>query len=139
MEIINLRCNNCGADLEINEHVKFFRCAYCNSSLTIKKSGNAVYTEVLEAIKTNTENLVKGSQQMLLEKEIARLDREWMIEKEKYKISNKHGSELPNENTEVNTIISAIIGVILVFLMLSQVLSASGEMEGGSQVFVVFF
>jgi len=70
MEITSLKCNNCSADLEINPKIKFFNCSSCGSSLTIKQSGNAVYTEVLEDIKDNTETLIDQSELILIEKEI---------------------------------------------------------------------
>ena len=76
MEITSLKCNHCGTNLKIDPKVKFFNCTFCGSSLTIKKSGNVMFTEVLDEIKDNTETLIDNSEIILLEKEIARLDRE---------------------------------------------------------------
>jgi len=57
MKISTLKCNNCGADLKITTpEVKYFSCSFCGSSLTIKKSGNVIFTEVLDEIKENTES-----------------------------------------------------------------------------------
>ena len=75
MEITSLKCNHCGANLQIDPKVKFFNCTFCGSSLTIKKSGNVMFTEVLEEIKEDTEIIKDNSEVMLLEKEVARLDR----------------------------------------------------------------
>ncbi|MFK8005053.1 MAG: hypothetical protein AB8H03_01725 [Saprospiraceae bacterium] len=84
MEITSLKCNNCGANLEINPKIKFFTCTFCKSSLTIKKSGNVIFTEVLGGIKKDTETLIDNSEEMLVEKKIARLDREWEIEQKQF-------------------------------------------------------
>ncbi len=70
--------------MEINPNIKFFTCTFCKSSLTIKKSGNVMFTEVLGEIKKDTETLIDNSEEILIEKKIARLDREWMIESQQY-------------------------------------------------------
>ena len=138
MEIINLKCNNCGADLKVKPHIKFFNCTFCNSSLAIKKTENTMYTEVLGKIKTNTENLLSNSKTILIEKEIARLDREWIIEKESYKINNKYGSELPNKSTGITTIAGTLFGLIFMIFWLSKVFSFKNS-PGGIPTFFVFF
>lgn len=109
MKIKTLKCNNCGADLKINPKIKFFNCTFCNSSLTIKTSGNIAYTEVIEDIKANTEELLINSETILIEKEIERLDREWAIKREKYRLTNDNGGSLPNSNTGIITLIVTLI------------------------------
>lgn len=84
MKIISLKCNSCGSDLEVNEKTKYFNCSFCGSSLALQRSGNAVYTEVLDEIKGNTETILDTTEQLLIEKQIARLDRDWEKEEDKY-------------------------------------------------------
>ena len=59
MEIKKLKCNKCGTDLMINPQIKHFVCTSCGSSLTIKISGNVIYTEV---VKKNSKNYIDNSQ-----------------------------------------------------------------------------
>ncbi len=127
MAIESLRCNNCGANLDLNPKIKFFKCAHCGSTLTIKKSGNAIYTEVINEIKNNTEILIDNSNVDAIEKEIARLDREWMIERDKYKIKTKYSSELPNDNTEIQSIGIMVVGLAFMVFWLNQVSGIGGN------------
>lgn len=112
MKITSLNCNNCGANLEVQPNVKFFTCKFCKSSLSIKHSGNVVYTEVLDEIKNNTEILIDSSEEMLIEKKIARLDREWMIQSQKYQTTGKNGRTHHPENS--NGVVE-LVGFILAF------------------------
>jgi amino acid transporter len=120
MEIKTLRCNNCGSNLNVSSKVKFLNCSFCGSSLTIKNSGNATFTEVIHEIKENTEILVNSSERMAIEKEIERLDREWLIERERYKIKSKHSSDLPDNSTIITSIIGLILGFIFILFMMQN-------------------
>ncbi len=88
MKIISLKCNSCGSDLKVNEDTKFFNCSFCGSSLALEKSGNAVFTKVLKEIKGDTKAILKTSEKLLVEKQIARLDREWKRETEDYDLED---------------------------------------------------
>lgn len=111
MEIITLKCNSCGADLKINPAIKFFNCSFCKSSLAIKNSGNVSYTEVLGDIKENTEKLLDDSETILIEKEIERLDREWTINREKYRTRGENGGVFPTAASTTMTLIVAAIAL----------------------------
>lgn len=101
MKIISLKCNNCSADLEIPENTNFFNCSFCNSSLAIKRSGKAIFTEVLSGIKEDTGQILDLSENILIEKKIARLDRDWEQTQEKYKTYHKNGSySLPGDKQQ---------------------------------------
>ena len=119
MEITSLKCNNCGANLEINPKIKFFTCTFCGSSLTIKKTGNVMFTEVLDEIKEDTEMLISHSELMLIEREIDRLDREWLIKREQYKVHNKQGSYFPGESkSEKDLAIGFAIAGVPIFIFI---------------------
>lgn len=113
MEVLDLKCNNCGGDLKISQHIKFFTCTFCKSSLTIKKSGNVAYTEVLERIESNTVSLLKNSENFKVENEIARLDREWVIDSANY--GTKNGSKPTSSSTIIGLSIGTVIFMIVMF------------------------
>ena len=113
MKIISLKCNNCSADLEIPEHTNFFNCSFCQSSLGIKRTGSAVFTEVLSEIKEDTDQLLDLSENILVEKQIARLDRDWEQNKASF-ITYKDGTPSLPEDPSSNPMI--IILPILVGL-----------------------
>lgn len=144
MEIISLKCNNCGANLQINKKTVYLQCTSCGSSLAVKKSINTVFTEVLEELNLNTNKLVDQSNIVLIEKEIERLDREWMIEREKYRISTKDGNHLPDES-ESNNLLQYIVfitsflffGGIMVFLLSDAPAEFKPFILGGLLIFIV--
>jgi len=116
MEIISLKCNNCGANLQVNEKTVYLQCTSCGSSLAVKKSINTVFTEVLGEVRNDTNQLVNQSKLVLIEKEIERLDREWTIEREQYKIQTKHNSYFPDEEESTNFIQYILGGVVFLFM-----------------------
>ena len=138
MEIINLKCNNCGADLTIKPHVKFFNCNSCKSSLTIKKTDNTIYTEVIGEIKKNTDQLVNDSTKMLYEKELERLDREWLINREKYSVNLENGNQIPDKNTIIFTVMGTIIFIIFFIFWFIMLLSSPDDDSWG-KTFLFFF
>mgnify|MGYP003333753141 CR=1 FL=1 len=117
MQIKSLKCNSCGADLKVNPKIRYFTCAHCGASLMLKQSGSVYFTQLAEDIRDNTDELVEHSEKLLIEKEVERLDREWLVEREKYKVSNSNGaSSYPNEDTSKSNLSGFImIAFILIF------------------------
>ncbi len=98
--------------------------------MTIKKSGNVMFTEVLDEIKENTETLIDNSEQMLIEKRIARLDRDWENQKSKYKIYGKNGvSSLPDEKNNILGIMGFIVTVMFIIFWLSSINSMQNDIH----------
>ncbi len=91
MRVISVTCDNCGAPLEIPKRTRYVTCSYCSSRLQVHHTGNAVYTEVLEAIEQATTAIAEDVETLKLQSELDRLDREWMMEKESYTVRGKDG------------------------------------------------
>ncbi|MEM8907668.1 MAG: hypothetical protein AAGD05_07460 [Bacteroidota bacterium] len=130
MEITHLACNNCGADLEIPKKIKFFTCSYCGSSLTIKKSGHAVYTEILSDINANTKRIINHSTLLLIEKKIARLDREWSMKKKHFK---------KGERERPGSILLGLLVQIIALVGFSFVFIKSFNFRGSQEFFPLAF
>ncbi|MFK7973018.1 MAG: hypothetical protein AB8F95_21790 [Bacteroidia bacterium] len=100
MQILSLRCNNCGANLEIAPKIKFVTCTFCNSSLAIKHTNNAAFTEVLDEIKDNTGAILRntelirvGQQLERLEQQLERLEQNWKSKRETFSKANSNVGE----------------------------------------------
>ncbi len=102
MNIRALTCGHCGAPLDVPTGMSFLTCGHCGSRLKVVHTGNAVYTEVLEQISSHTRVMAGNLELLRLQNELERLDREWLIEREKY------GG---NPGTGAETAISGCAGV----------------------------
>jgi len=91
MQLLSLTCNHCGAPLEVPESAKFVTCTHCSSRLAIERSGGAAYTEVLEALEQRTEQIAGDVESLNLQSELDRLDREWMLQRDRYMVQDEHG------------------------------------------------
>lgn len=75
------------------------------------------------------------AKRMMLEKKIERLDREWLLEREKFRIATEYSSVLPDKYTGLITIISMVTGVGFVLYWLSDILEIAEKHPGnGSKV-----
>ncbi len=130
MEITTLKFNNCGASLDIKPKIKFFICTFCKSSLTINKSGNIMFTEVLDEIKKDTETIIDNTDEMLVEKKIARLDRDWDVERENFRFTGDDGVVYyPDPNvipSNVFNYIFLIVGWLIFMIIISTVENTEG-------------
>jgi DNA-directed RNA polymerase subunit RPC12/RpoP len=91
MRLVSLTCNQCGAPLEVPEKVQFVTCAYCSARLTIHHSGNAVYSESLDEIEKRTAEIADDLETIKLQNELESLDRQWMLDRERYKVKGEDG------------------------------------------------
>lgn len=78
METVSVRCNHCGAPLEVDAETRFVTCQFCHSSLEVKRTGTSLFTQEIEKIARNTEHMAGSLEVIELQNEIERLDREWM-------------------------------------------------------------
>ena len=109
IKTLALTCSNCGASLDVPEGVRYVTCHYCGSRLQIQRSGNTVYTEILDDIDQRTARIAEDVDAIRLQNELEQLDREWMMEREQYMVRDKHGrTHIPSEGG------SALMGVIVV-------------------------
>ena len=77
METISVRCNHCGAPLDIGANARYATCKFCNSQLEIKRSDSAVFTEEITRLADNTQHMAGSLEIIELQNEIERIDREW--------------------------------------------------------------
>jgi DNA-directed RNA polymerase subunit RPC12/RpoP len=78
MEIQSVRCNHCGAPLEVGMETRFVTCQFCNSQLEVKRTESTVFTEEIAKISQNTERMAGSLEVLELQNDLERLDREWI-------------------------------------------------------------
>ena len=91
MELLSVRCNHCGAPLQIPADARFVTCMYCRSELTVQRTEGSVSTEVLQRIEQKTDRMADNLGVIRLQGELELLDREWQMKREKMLVRNRRG------------------------------------------------
>ena len=124
METISVRCNHCGAPLDVGANARFATCKFCSSQLEIKRSDSAVFTEEIARIADNTRQMAGSLEIIELQNEIERLDREWTAQNP---VSfDKHGQPISQTGTggAVFGLMFSIFFAIVTFAMAGAAASA---------------
>lgn len=50
MKLVTLSCNNCGSPIELRRRRRFIDCPYCNVSLKVEVSRDAIYTRLRDVV-----------------------------------------------------------------------------------------
>ena len=98
METISVRCNHCGAPLQISEGTRFVTCQFCHSSLEVKRTESSIFTEEVAKIAENTGRMAESLDVIELQNEIERLDREWTQKEAGYIVHGKNGPHRPSSS-----------------------------------------
>lgn len=95
METLSVRCNHCGAPLEVAEKTRFVTCQFCHSSLEVKRNESSLFTEEVTKIAENTGRMAESLEVMTLQNEIEQLDREWGIDQVNHMVPGRTGPRPP--------------------------------------------
>lgn len=124
MKITKVCCQGCGADLQVDETVRYVTCNYCHARLEVVHDPSVTHTRLMEKLEKTTERMAGNLRVIELQNELARMDREWEQERESFMVTGKHGHRsLPSKDASA---LSLVVGVIagLIFLAIS---SSSGN------------
>ena len=77
VKTVPLNCNHCGAPLSVPESARFVTCAHCHAQLAIHHEGAAFFTEVLDKLKTQTDDIADSLFEMQRRQDLDRLEIEW--------------------------------------------------------------
>lgn len=80
METHSVRCNHCGAPLQVADSTRFVTCQFCQSSLEVKRTDSSIFTEEVAKIAENTGKMAGSLEIITLQNELERLDREMGVE-----------------------------------------------------------
>lgn len=132
-------CNQCGATLEVDEATRFVTCRYCGTNLAVRQSDSTLYTEVLDEIREKTREVADGMQDVRLQNELERIDREWMMERERYAIHGQNGSSYPESGGHFGAVMGAVVGIVFIIIMCVEMNSSRAGMPPFFPVIVMVF
>jgi len=124
MKVTKVCCQGCGADLQIDETIRYVTCNYCNARLEIVHDTTVTHSRQLDKIERTTDDLAVKLKVLELQNDIERLDREWEKFREAVLPRDQQGQlREPTVGTEV----LAGISVCCVGLVLLIATVANGE------------
>jgi hypothetical protein len=110
MKVTKVCCQGCGADLQVDESIRFVTCNYCNARLEVVHDTTVTHTRQLDKIERTTEQLAGNLKIIELQNDLERLDREWDNQRNGLLVRGKDGHI--SEPSSVGTIIAGIIGIL---------------------------
>jgi hypothetical protein len=129
-----LNCNHCGATFEVPTTARFVTCNQCGAQLSVLRSGGVSYTEASSgpALRDMADRLDEITRQ----NELARIDREWQIERDQYMRYGRYGSRY--RPTVGMSIITGVIGLVGGGLWTLFTLSIVPQVGGFGLLFPLF-
>lgn len=118
MRITKVCCQGCGANLEVDETIRFVTCNYCHARLEVVHDTSTTHTRLLEELDQRTESMAKDIKVLKLENELERLDREWESTRQAMMIRGKNGSvsEPSATSATFGGIMAVVMGVVWMVL-----------------------
>ncbi len=127
METLSLRCNHCGAPLQVGGQTRFVTCQFCHCQLEVKRTDSTIFTEEIREIAQTTRRMSGQLDVIELQNEIERLDREWLAANP---VSfDKHGRPISQPGTvgSVFGMLFAVFFALVCFIMAGT----AGSIGGG--------
>ena len=131
MKVTKICCQGCGADLQIDETIRFVTCNYCNARLEIVHDATVTHTRQLDQIARTTHQLANNLQVIELQNDLERLDREWSQDRDGFLTRDKAGNL-----SEPSAIGSIIMGTLVIVFGL--VFIGTAMASGAPAFFLVF-
>ncbi|MGL5018396.1 MAG: hypothetical protein ACRDBP_09700, partial [Luteolibacter sp.] len=91
MKVTKVCCQGCGADLQIDESIRYVTCNYCNARLEVVHDPSVTHTRQLDKIERTTDRLADNLKVIELQNDLERLDREWDNQRQGYLVRGKNG------------------------------------------------
>ncbi|WP_341403698.1 hypothetical protein [Luteolibacter soli] len=110
MKVTKVCCQGCGADLQVDESIRFATCNYCHARLEIIHDPTVTHTRLLEDIGRTTEKMAGNLRVIELQNDLERLDREWENRRQGFMVTSKNGHR--SVPTEAGSLIGG--GIMLV-------------------------
>lgn len=131
MSVRKLCCQGCGADLQVDDSIRFVSCNYCGARLEIVRDATTTHSKLLDKIERQTGEMVEELKVIRLQNDLEQLDREWQAERSQYLITNKRG-----ETSEPSPVGAVVVGVLVIGFGVFWTVTASSM--GAPGVFPLF-
>ena len=112
MEMVSVRCNHCGAPLEVGETTRFVTCQFCDSQLEVKHTESSVFTEEISRIARTTEKMSGKLDVISLQNEIEQLDREWEAQQPQINSQGRSRSPQSGFGAVVGMLFSVVFALV---------------------------
>ena len=119
MNLVTVRCNECGAPLETSDSARYLTCNHCGSQLSVQRTASSIFTEKLEAIEERTEAIAGSIDVIRVQNDIAQLDREWVMEREKHLVHGKRGTHEPGPGNVIGSAVGLVVGLMILWVEMS--------------------
>lgn len=91
MKVTKVCCQGCGADLQIDESVRYVTCNYCHTRLEVVHDETVTHTRLLDKIERTTDRMANNLKVIELQNDLERLDREWEHQRSSLMVRGKDG------------------------------------------------
>jgi len=130
MELLSVRCNHCGAPLQIPAEARYVTCTYCKSELTVQRNEGTICTEVLQRIEQKTDRMADNLDVIRLQGELELLDREWQMKRETMLVRDRSGKLVEPGGTSplAGCAIALVAAPIFMVMSIGSVFSKHNDM-----------
>ena len=110
MSVKKLCCQGCGADLVVDEGIRFVTCNYCGARLEIVRDTTTTHSRMLDQIEKRTGEMAGDLKVIRLQNELEQLDREWEQDRSKFLTRDKNGNV--SEPSPVGAVVGGLIAIV---------------------------
>lgn len=138
MKVTKVCCQGCGADLQIDESIRYVTCNYCHCRLEVVHDATVTHTRQLDKIERTTEQVANNLKVIELQNDLERLDREWESQRGNLLVRGKNGHV--SEPSSVGSMIGGMIAIVfgIFWISMASSIGASGFFPLFGLVFIGF-
>lgn len=136
MKVTKVCCQGCGADLQIDESIRYVTCNYCNTRLEIVHDETVTHTRLLDKIERTTDRMANNLKVIELQNDLERLDREWESRRLSFMVRTKDGHL--SEPSAVGSIVFGVVLTAFGIVWMSITANSSGIFSILGLVFIGF-
>jgi len=133
MDLDSLSCNKCGANLDAPTGTNYLTCNHCGARLAVRRNESATYTELMEAVARPLDAMAGHLGELVQERALERIDREWEQEREQYYVTTRTGArQIPDATSSiVGGVVVTAFGVFWTIMAGSMAVTVGGGGPAG--------
>jgi hypothetical protein len=107
MKVTKVCCQGCGADLQIDESIRYVTCNYCHTRLEVVHDQTVTHTRLLDKIERTTDRMASNLKVIELQNDLELLDRDWDRQRSSLMVRGKDGSI--SEPSSAGSVVGGVI------------------------------